>query len=531
MPLDLQCEYLPASQLPQQNIVLLHGWGCSREIWRPLLSSMRSWANVTLVDLPGLAPGVPAAKGGLPDVLEAVLRCAPERALYLGWSLGGQLAIALARRYPQRVDAVATLCSNPRFVEASDWPGMRAELLQQFRLSAGADPGKALRRFDSLQAAGASHPRDLLRSLQSQRAADGGSELVAGLGWLGELDLREACALLAQPQLHILGCEDALVPSQVAGALQSLLSNASTAEVTVLDGCTHLAPLEAAETISARVLSFIKQQGLTTPEPAAPAQSLAKKDVAASFSRAAQHYDSVAQLQRDVGAALLATLDDWQYKPQHVLDLGSGTGYFYPALQQRFPDATYLGLDLAEGMIRYSRETHPDARRWLVGDAEALPLASSSVDLVFSSLAVQWCQRPELLFAELARVLRPGGRCFFTTLGPGTLRELRAAWSAVDAHQHVNDFLPAHALHSAAGARPGISLSLTEEAFVMQYRRVGDLLAELKTLGAHNVNRQRPSGLTGRRVLQGMMEAYEPWRAGGLLPASYEVYSGILEKT
>ena len=80
---------------------------------------------------------------------------------------------------------------------------------------------------------------------------------------------------------------------------------------------------------------------------------------------------------------------------------------------------------------------------WLVADAEALPLVNDSVDLVFSSLALQWCYRPDHLFAELARVLKPGGICVFTSLGPDTLRELRAAWAAVDAHQHVNAFLPA----------------------------------------------------------------------------------------
>jgi malonyl-CoA O-methyltransferase len=64
----------------------------------------------------------------------------------------------------------------------------------------------------------------------------------------------------------------------------------------------------------------------------------------------------------------------------------------------------------------------------------------------------------------------------------------------------------------------------------MEYQRVGDLLAELKTLGAHNMNRARPAGLTGRRALQGMLEAYEAWREDGMLPATYDVLFGILEK-
>ncbi|PLW70788.1 malonyl-ACP O-methyltransferase BioC [Pseudohalioglobus lutimaris] len=531
MQLSLQPEYLPATENPLQDVVLLHGWGCSREIWRPLVALLRPWANITLFDIPGLAPGVPGPDSGVDGLLESILQVAPERALYLGWSLGGQLAIALAQRSSRRVAAVVTVCSNPCFVAAEGWPGMEAQLLEQFRASAGVDPGKALRRFDSLQVAGASQPRGLLRNLQNQRAADVGGGLTVGLDWLAQLDLREHCSSLLQPQLHLLGSEDALVPATLVEALPDLLAECPVAEVTVLEGSSHLAPLEAAAPIAARILAFIGEQGLRPGEHVCTEQSLAKKDVALSFSRAAQDYDSVAQLQRDVGAALLATLDAVPQTPGTVLDLGSGTGYFFPELQARYPGATYLGLDLAEGMTRFSRGAYPDAHHWLVGDAEALPLAASSVDLVFSSLAVQWCQRPELLFAELARVLRPGGRCVFTSLGPDTLRELRASWGAVDQHQHVNTFLHADVLRSAASSCPDVSFMLTSRSYCMQYRRVRELLSELKTLGAHNVNRDRPSGLTGRRALQGMMQAYEAWREDGLLPASYEVYFGILEKT
>jgi malonyl-CoA O-methyltransferase len=167
----------------------------------------------------------------------------------------------------------------------------------------------------------------------------------------------------------------------------------------------------------------------------------------------------------------------------------------------------------------------------VVGDAESLPLAAGSVDLVFSSLAIQWCYRPDLLFAELARVLAPGGCCVFTSLGPGTLGELRAAWAAVDKHQHVNTFLPPQALRAAAGRHSGVTLRLAAEQFTTRYARVGDLLRELKTLGAHNINRQRPAGLTGRRALQGMIAAYEGWRTGGALPATYDVLFGVLEKS
>ena len=118
----------------------------------------------------------------------------------------------------------------------------------------------------------------------------------------------------------------------------------------------------------------------------------------------------------------------------------------------------------------------------------------------------------------------------FTSLGPGTLQELRSAWAAVDSHQHVNTFLPTASLLAAVEHIPGTELTLKEQAYGMEYARVRDLLDELKTLGAHNMNRSRPAGLTSRRALQGMLQAYEARRSEGVLPATYDVIFGVLKK-
>jgi malonyl-CoA O-methyltransferase len=100
----------------------------------------------------------------------------------------------------------------------------------------------------------------------------------------------------------------------------------------------------------------------------------------------------------------------------------------------------------------------------------------------------------------------------------------------VDGHQHVNDFLPVHELQRSAAAVRGLALEVNSEAFCMRYEGVRDLLAELKAIGAHNMNRGRPGGLTGRRALAGMVRAYEDWREDGLLPATYDVIFGAMEK-
>jgi malonyl-CoA O-methyltransferase len=523
-------EYLPATGAPRQHVVLLHGWGCNREVWRPLLVHLRPWANVTLLDIPGAAPGCGSVTvPGLPELLSSILDCCPPQAVYLGWSLGGQLAIQLAARYPQRVQALITLCTNPRFVAADSWPGMDANEFRAFTLSMSAQPATALQRFDTLQVTGSSRARGLLRQLRSVRQLPPSDALLTGLAWLATLDASETLPSLDQPQLHFLAEQDALVPYTVRRCIESRIAGKPAAQVQVLGHTSHLAPLEVPSLLAAAVKAFLENEGILFDRASAPPE-LEKKAVAASFSRAATRYDSAAGLQRDVGERLLTFLDELPAAPRTVLDLGCGTGYFCPALRARYPEARYLGLDIAPGMVDFARRRGPSDCDWLVADAEALPLASDSIDLVFSSLAVQWCARPEHLFAELARVLRPGGLCVFTTLGPHTLYELRLAWAAVDARQHVNTFLPAASLRAAAEGIPGMTLTLEEQDFRMEYDRVRDLLDELKVLGAHNMNRSRPVGLTSRRALQGMLQAYETRRSNGVLPATYAVVFGVLTK-
>ncbi|MCB1676625.1 MAG: alpha/beta fold hydrolase, partial [Halioglobus sp.] len=181
----LATEYLSATRAARQHLVLLHGWGANREIWRPLVARLRPWADTTLVDIPGCAPGLePPQESGLDAVLAALSACTAGPAVYVGWSLGGQLAIELALRDSARVAAVITICSNPRFVATDAWPGMSGEVFGGFCASAAADPTAALRRFDSLQVAGARGPRALLRQLHDQCRGAGGPGLLAGLDWL-----------------------------------------------------------------------------------------------------------------------------------------------------------------------------------------------------------------------------------------------------------------------------------------------------------------------------------------------------------
>jgi len=247
-----------------------------------------------------------------------------------------------------------------------------------------------------------------------------------------------------------------------------------------------------------------------------------KRRVARAFSRAAASYDTAARLQREIAHRLMNWLPEKNCT--RLLDLGCGTGYAAPYLHSRYPEAVLLQLDLAQGMLAFARSQRPvPGARYLCGDAEQLPLADASVDLIWSSLAVQWCDRPERMLAELARVMKPGGRCLLATLGPGTLHELRQSWAVVDDDVHVNSFVPLAQL--LTHNRLLVPVRQEVEHRVLRYQRLQQLMHELKALGAHNVNHRRSQGLSSRQRLIRLLDAYEGWRGeDGLLPATYEVY-------
>ncbi|AIZ34523.1 malonyl-ACP O-methyltransferase BioC [Pseudomonas parafulva] len=251
-----------------------------------------------------------------------------------------------------------------------------------------------------------------------------------------------------------------------------------------------------------------------------------KRQVAASFSRAAASYDSVAALQRAVGEALLERLPA-SLAPARWLDLGSGTGHFSRALATRFPGAHGLALDIAEGMLAHARQ-HGGAHHHAAGDAERLPVRDQVFDLIFSSLAVQWCDAFASVLAEAQRALRPGGVLAFSSLCVGTLEELRASWQTVDGQVHVNRFRRFDDYQRLCADSGLTVLGLERRAHVLHYPDVRSLTHELKALGAHNLNPGRPSGLTGRARVQGMLQAYEQFRDAQGLPATYQVVYGVL---
>jgi malonyl-CoA O-methyltransferase len=259
-----------------------------------------------------------------------------------------------------------------------------------------------------------------------------------------------------------------------------------------------------------------------------PAFRLDRSGVRRAFDRASAAYDAGAVLQTRVRDELLERLALVRLEPTVVLDLGAGTGHGAQALKRRYRRAQVIALDSAPGMLRAAaRQSRWRARFARVcGDASQLPLKDASVDLVFSNLMLQWCDPLEGALAEVRRVLRPGGFFAFSSFGPDTLAELRAAWSEVDAGAHVSAFLDMHDVGDAA-ARAGLTEPVLDvERIALTYADVRSLVRDLKSIGAQNATAARARGLTGKSKWRAMEAAYEHFRSAGRLPATYEVIYG-----
>lgn len=253
--------------------------------------------------------------------------------------------------------------------------------------------------------------------------------------------------------------------------------------------------------------------------------NLDRRVVALNFGRAAPSYAQVDALQREVERRLLERLDLLRQPPERILDVGAGLGAGSVLLRRRYPRAQVLALDLALPMVRrIPRRAHwfrPIHR--LCGDAAALPLSARSVDLLYSNLCLQWIDDLPAVLNEFRRVLRPGGLLLFSTFGPDTLGELRAAFATVDDAAHVSVFLDMHDVGDrvlAAGFRDPV---LETERFTLHYPDARAVLLELKALGARNADHARPRGLYGKRRLAKVLAAYDARARDGHVPATWEV--------
>jgi len=232
-------------------------------------------------------------------------------------------------------------------------------------------------------------------------------------------------------------------------------------------------------------------------------------DIQRRFDRAAASFDDADFVHAVTREGLLTRLEPLIIEARRILDLGSATGATGRLLRKRYRGAQVVSLDASIGMARRALA----GRGWLSkasavqADARRLPFADGAFDLVVANQLLPWLPEPDAAFAEVARVLRPGGVFAFATLGPDSLQELRRAWASVDDGQHVHRFADMHDIGDGL-VRAGLADPVLDvDRLSVSYDDADRLFADLARAGCRNALAQRPRGLTGRRRFAAMRRA------------------------
>ncbi len=234
------------------SLAVLGGWGVSPELLRPWLATLESSLDIRVVAIPDLEAGQLLT---LEDRSERLQQSAPENSYWLGWSLGGAIALDLANQFPDEVKGVITLATNPCFVAQTDWPGMQPTIFADFLQAYRSNPQRTLQRFASLQVAGAVEPRTQLRELKAKLLNP--ERLLAELLELLAIDRRESLSALEVPTLMMLADSDALVPAELGEALCAQFPEVQLSRVAA---SSHLLFQDQAEQLRTDVLSWISLQ-------------------------------------------------------------------------------------------------------------------------------------------------------------------------------------------------------------------------------------------------------------------------------
>lgn len=254
-------------------------------------------------------------------------------------------------------------------------------------------------------------------------------------------------------------------------------------------------------------------------------------------------------LRREIAGRMHERLALVKLQPQWVLDAGCGEGADLASLQNQYPGACILGIDASLPLLRAARERQLQAQSsvnrllarllpvrkggaagmgagLLGGDFAALPVRRSTLDLIWSNLALHWHPQPDRVFAEWRQVLRVDGLLMFSCFGPDTFKELRQAFAEVDQAAHALSFVDMHDFGDML-VNVGFSTPVMDmETITVTYESVDRLLADVRAWGGNPLLTRR-RGLMGRRAWQRFLSALERGRgADGRIPLTYEIVYG-----
>ncbi len=235
------------------------------------------------------------------------------------------------------------------------------------------------------------------------------------------------------------------------------------------------------------------------------------KSIRESFSRAAYTYTQAAEHQYTIAKQLVDIFSCDNHQPNEttaMVDLGSGTGFVSQVCEQTFPHAQVIRLDVCESMLKQD-VAFDSANAFVCADLQSMPFQSNSVDVCLSSYAFQWVNHIDVLFQELARVLKQGGCVYFSMPGEGTFEELKQAWLAVDNAVHVHAFSHQDVLLKAAEKHHFECLHFSQRQDVLGFEHQRDALKHIKYIGAHNLEQNRVKHLTGKHHYFAFSQAFK----------------------
>ena len=238
-------------------LLLIHGWGMHGGMWGSVTENLAQHFHVYAVDLPGHGQSAAMAHFDLDSVVDSLSAQFREPLMVCGWSLGGQVALRWAMRFPQQVQRLILVATTPSFVRREGWNhAMSIELLQEFAAALRQNYALTLKRFLALQLRGSEQEREILAVLLQALFSRGEPDLNAlqdGLAILLECDLRSALSSIAQPALIIAGELDALAPWQASQYMAQQMPNA---ELVKIKGAAHVPFLSHAEEFVKHTVRF-----------------------------------------------------------------------------------------------------------------------------------------------------------------------------------------------------------------------------------------------------------------------------------
>jgi malonyl-CoA O-methyltransferase len=232
----------------------------------------------------------------------------------------------------------------------------------------------------------------------------------------------------------------------------------------------------------------------------APSHAPDRRAIRRRFERAARTYGGASRLESEVGSRMLERLDYVKLAPRRILDAGSGPPQ--RLLGKRYPKAEVVALDFSLGMLRSGKAGLFERKKpkKICADLVALPLAPGSLDLVWSNMALHWLAEPLQALKEFERVLAPEGLLMFSTLGPDSLKELRAAAGA----SRVHVFQDMHDLGDMLVAAGFSAPVMDMEMLTLAYPGADGLLKDLRESGQTSARADRPRGLAGKSFAAGL---------------------------